>query len=265
MTRHLHRKHLDRLSVSDNTILVLCLLLNLKIFLNLVHVQVGDQCLITVKELGKFLKSWASSLNIEEVDEEPFDNNPDGVERWQSPDVAGFLEVVPCNWVGLISENESGLDSQVHDHQSLGTELVWQDLKSVGDKETRPGERVEDTEHPYEDDLRISRTLDVLLTTGLESSSGDGPGQEHEEHACGGNQEQWATSNTINKECAEDGDDKTEKGLATIERNLLILSCDTSVCVDQVGIVANNGITRVLREETKRDEKRQTISVSLCA
>lgn len=184
----------------------------------------------------------------------------------------------------LLSENKSSLDSQVHDHQSLGTELVWQDLKSVGDKETRPGERVEYTEHPDEDDLRISRTLDILLTTGLKSSSGDGPGQEHEEHACSSNQKQWATSNAVNKECAEDGDDKTEKGLASIElnrmlvryvltnsrreltyRNLLIFSCDSSVRVDQVGIVADDGITRVLREETKRDEKRQTISVSLSA
>lgn len=82
MTRRLHHRHLDRLSVSNNTVLVLCLLLNLKIFLNLVHIQMGDQCLVTVEELSKFLKGWTSGLNIEEVDEKPLDNNPDSVKRW---------------------------------------------------------------------------------------------------------------------------------------------------------------------------------------
>lgn len=46
-------------------------------------------------------------------------------------------------------------------------------------------------------------------------------------------------------------------------RNLLILISNTHTVVDQAHIVAEKGISRILRDDTKRNEERKTISVAL--
>jgi hypothetical protein len=66
------------------------------------------------------------------------------------------LDVGPGDGVGVVSENQCSLNSQVHDHESLCSQLVWENLERVGDEETGPGERVEYTEQPDEGNLRIS-------------------------------------------------------------------------------------------------------------
>jgi hypothetical protein len=48
-----------------------------RLLLDLVHVQVGDLSGLPIEDLGEFLKRWASGLNVEEVDECKFDEDPD--------------------------------------------------------------------------------------------------------------------------------------------------------------------------------------------
>ena len=48
-----------------------------RLLLDLVHVQVCDLSVLSVEDLGQFLKSWSSGLNVEEVDECEFDEDPD--------------------------------------------------------------------------------------------------------------------------------------------------------------------------------------------
>ena len=47
-----------------------------RLLLDLVHVQVGDLCILSVEDLGEFLESWASGLDVEEVHECKFDEDP---------------------------------------------------------------------------------------------------------------------------------------------------------------------------------------------
>src|ERR1700681_4865162 len=52
-------------------------MLCLRLLLDLVHVQVCNLSILSVEDLSQFLKSWSSSLNVEEVDECEFDEDPD--------------------------------------------------------------------------------------------------------------------------------------------------------------------------------------------
>jgi len=81
----------------------------------------------------------------------------------------------------LLSENKSSLNSQVHDHESLGSQLIWQDFQSIGDEKTRPSEGIEDTEKPDPDDLDVSGG-GILLVGLFVDGGGNGPGGEHENH-----------------------------------------------------------------------------------
>jgi hypothetical protein len=41
----------------------------------------------------------------------------------EEPEVPGVRQVVNCDWVGLGRDGEDGLNSNVHDHDTLGTKL----------------------------------------------------------------------------------------------------------------------------------------------
>jgi len=60
-----------------------------------------------------------------------------GVERNEA--VLG-VDVLPSDWVSLVAENQCSLDSQVHDHESLGSEFVRENLECVCDEKTGPCE-----------------------------------------------------------------------------------------------------------------------------
>lgn len=58
----------------------------------------------------------------------------------------------------LRAESKDGLDGDVHNHHTLGTEVEGQDLESITDEQTRETDIVEDTEDPDEDDLGIAKS-----------------------------------------------------------------------------------------------------------
>ena len=60
----------------DRALLVQWAVLLVSLLLDLVHVQVSDLSILSVEDLGEFLKSWASGLNVEEVHECEFNENP---------------------------------------------------------------------------------------------------------------------------------------------------------------------------------------------
>ena len=187
------------------------------VLLNLMEIQMGNLSTLTIEDLGEFLESGTAGLDVEEVDEEELEEVPKGVEHAKGPGFLLLLEVVPGDGVGVVSEHQGGLDSQVHDHDSLGSELVWENLKSVGNEKTGPGERVEDTEEPDENDLRVSGSLGVGAVGLLVLGCDDGPGHEHGNHTGSRGQEQWSTSDTINEESAADRYNQRQHGLSTIK------------------------------------------------
>lgn len=78
----------------------------------------------------------------------------------------------------------------------------------------------------------------------------------------GGSQEERTTTESINTARAANGDEKLEHVLASVETGLLGLIGDTGVLVDDVGVVAEQGIAGVLRDDTERDEKHEAVAVS---
>ncbi len=91
-----------------------------------------------------------------------------------------------CN---ILSESEDGLDGDVHDHHTLGTEVEGEHLEGVGDQEAGVADIVEDTEDPDEDELGVAGA-GVGLTRVLVDGTGDGPADEGSNHTEGGGQEQ---------------------------------------------------------------------------
>ena len=170
-------------------------------------------------------------------------------------------KIVPGDWVGVVSKHERRLNRQVHDHESLGTQLVGQNLESVCDEQARPGEGVEDSEEPHPDDLWVSRGLDILCL--FELRGGDGPGEEHGYHTGGGNQEKWTSADAVDKEGTADTDNESQQGLTSVQRNLLVLVLDTHGLVDQVHVVGEESVTRVLRDDTERKEKHESVAITL--
>lgn len=170
------------------------------------------------------------------------------------------VEVLKGNGVGVDVEGESGLDGDVHDHETLGTQSVGENLDGVADEETRPGERVHDSEEPDEEDHGLVGTRSALL---VPEGRGDGPEDEGTEHATGGSQESRATAELVDEESHGDGDDEGKAGLTSGETELGgLLAFETGGVVELRGIVGDDGVSRPLGEETEGEEDGKTIAVA---
>lgn len=53
-------------------------------------------------------------------------------------------KIVPRNRIRVVTQHERRLHRQVHNHESLGSQSVRQDLQGIRDQQPRPSERVED-------------------------------------------------------------------------------------------------------------------------
>lgn len=73
------------------------------------------------------------------------------------------LEGLEADGVGVCVEGQGDLDGQVHDHETLGTQVVRQHLDGVADEQTGPCERVEDAEDPDEHDHGVPAALGALV------------------------------------------------------------------------------------------------------
>ena len=100
----------------------------------------------------------------------------------KAPEVPVVGEVLESNGVGLVTNGESNLDEEVHDHETSSTESERADFQSVGDDQTGPSDGVADVEEPDEGNLRVSKLLDFDFTGGFESSGDDGPDEEENKH-----------------------------------------------------------------------------------
>lgn len=112
------------------------------------------------------------------------------------------------NGVGVVVQTQGSLDADVENHETLGAQLVGQDLDGVADEEARPGQRVHDVEDPDEDDHGVAGTLHLVL---LVEGRSQGPEDEGDEHATGGEEEGSATAELIDKHGHGDGDDEGQR------------------------------------------------------
>lgn len=237
-------------------------LADLSLLLDLVKVDAGNLSLVTVDDLGELLQGGALGLDIHEVDKGKLEEDPAGVDEVELPGAVGGAEEVEGDGVGVDVEGESALDGQVHDHETLGAELVGEDLDGVADEETGPGERVHDAEDPDEEDHGLVGTGGLL---GVPESRADGPEDKGAEHATGGGQEHGAATDLVDKHGHGDGDDEGKAGLAGTETELGSLVGDTGRVVELGGVVGDDSVTRPLGEDTEGDEDGESVAVALGA
>jgi len=74
-------------------------------------------------------------VGLTEVDDNQLNSDPDTVE-----DIVLPANVVKTDGVDVLVEDQSDLDEQVHQHETLSTNVERQDLDGVGDQKTGPGE-----------------------------------------------------------------------------------------------------------------------------
>lgn len=141
--------------------------------------------------------------------------------------------MVKSNRVSVVVEGEGSLDDEVDEHETLGTQLVGQDLDGVADEETGPGEGVEEAEEPDEEDHGVVGAWGavLLVQTGAES-----PEDEGHEHAAGRGEEDGTATELVDLQGQGDGDNQGETGLASGETELSRGALDTSVTVEDRGL-----------------------------
>lgn len=101
---------------------------------------------------------------LTEIDNGKFDSEPASVHNVVLP-----ADVRKSDRVGVLVEEESNIDGQEHDRETLSTDRVRENLSSVADKKTRPGQVVEEVVD--EDNANNSLTSGVSLSSSVATGS----------------------------------------------------------------------------------------------
>lgn len=80
----------------------------------------------------------------------------------------------------------------------------------------------------------------------------------------GSSQEERATTELVDPAGAADGNEQLEHVFSSIQASLGSLIGYTSTLVNEVGIIADQRIAGVLRDDTQRDEEYETMTVARC-
>ena len=145
--------------------------LNSSLLLSVVVVNICDISIIAIEDPRDLFKSWALSFDVEEENEDKLDSDPNlsllvfwksnssmgsGTYSIETPEVPVVRKVFESDGVGLVTDGESNLNEEVHDHEATSTESEWADFQSVSDNKTGPGNRVADVEEPNKGNLGVS-------------------------------------------------------------------------------------------------------------
>jgi len=215
-----------------------------------------EKTLLTIEVLDDFLERSVSGLDVEEVDDHKLETEPAIVD-----DVVFPVELVESDGVDVGVEEESEIDSEEENCETLCTNLVWQDLNTVTDQKTRPRAVVEDVVQEDEEDLGLSGGNDSSLD---ELSGADGPGTEGDKHTTGREQEQWATTEFVDEETHGESNDEVDDVEDTVDLESGLSALDTGSSEDVVHVVRDKTVTRPLGEETEGDKNDETVTVTLC-
>jgi hypothetical protein len=176
-----------------------------------------------------------------------------------SVELPRWLQVLEAKRVDILVDAERSLNPEVHDHESLGTDLEGQDFDSIRNEQTRPSKGVRDVEDPDESNDGTSSGCAAILFL---LRRGDGPKNEtHAHRGCGGDK-QGAATDSVNQHGAGTGDDEGQDVETTVKTKLSISISNTNGLVDIGGIVGDETVARPLREETQRAEQHEPIPVA---
>lgn len=231
------------------------LLHEMSLLLDLSEIKVGN-CIVTVKDASNLLKSGTLGLDVKVVDKDELDSVPEGVEEHKIPVVR---EVAPRQLVGLVGNSQDSLHNNIHNHHTLGAKMEGENLEGVTDKETRETNVVKDTKDPDKGNLCIARARVSICDLAFGVSHGrvlvdctdDGPQSKRGHHSRDGDQEERTTTEFVNSKSSTDRDGKIQNGLASRESKFIILLGDSSTLVDNVDVVGEEGVARLLRNDTQ--------------
>ena len=96
--------------------------------------------------------------------------------------------------IDVLVDSQGNLDEKIHNHETLGTNLEWQDFDSVGDEQTRPSKSVGDGEDPDHSDDGLACSLAVL---GLLLGRANRPDDEGNTHRGGSSNEKRTATNSV--------------------------------------------------------------------
>ena len=162
--------------------------------------------------------------------------------------------------IGISVEGERGLNAEVHDHQALGAEPVRENLDGVADKQTGPGERVEDLEDPDEEDHGLVGALGLVLAIETRAKSPEDKGAAH---ATGGSEESSATANSVDEHGHGQGNDEGHTRLTGGETELGGGALNAGGVVELGRVVGDNGVAGPLGEEAERNQNSEAVTVAL--
>jgi hypothetical protein len=127
---------------------------------------------VAIEVLGNLLERSVSGLDVEFPDDSKFDGKPDTLGSGQQETYEGCVygrtyvddvvlptDVSKGDRVDIVVEEQSQINHQEHDSNTLGTDMVRKNLDGVTDQETRPGRVVEDVVE--EDHLHWIRSCSV--------------------------------------------------------------------------------------------------------
>lgn len=127
--------------------------------------------------------------------------------------------------MNLLSDCENGLNRNIHNCHTLGTEVKWQHLKSIGDEETRETNVVKDAKEPNKSDLGISRrrvgeynlSIRCYSFRRFVDGTNNSPHGKRTNHTCNGSQKERSSSNLVNHESGSDSNGEVHYCLSSGE------------------------------------------------
>lgn len=214
-----------------------------------------DLSILAVEVLGDFLKRSVSGFDEEEVDNDQLKSQPAVVHNVVLPG-----DVLDGDWVDVVVEEESAVDEEEHDSETLGTNLEWENLDGVADEETRPGQVVAGiVQVDHSDD----GTTSSGVVGGLTTFGADRPCDEADQHTTGGGKEERATSEAVNHESHSTSDKHVPDLQATVDQVLINLIGDTDLLENERDVVRDERVTGPLGEETSAQADEHPVSVTL--
>jgi hypothetical protein len=223
--------------------------------------------------LGNLLKGSVAGLDVEEVDDDKLDRKPDVVHDVVLPfDVAQsdgvdiliaacVVSVVRLGCEALDLQEESNVDHQEHESHALGANAVGQDFGRVTHKKTRPGQVVEAVVEENHGHHSVCSTL-VGIVHAVRSRA-TGPDDENNEHAGGGDKEQWTSADLVDEEAHAGGNDHVQDLQTSVDDELDVAVRDSDIVEDEVQVVADKTVARPLGEKTKRKQDNESVTVAL--
>lgn len=225
---------------------------------------------VSIEMLRDLLEWSIARLDVVLPDDQSLKAEPDTVHKVVLP-----LDTRKRDRVDVLVEEQRQVNGEPHAVHALSADVVRQNLNSVSDQQTRPGHVVETVVDEDKRDFavcgggvaRSGNDISFCVAEGrfLDCGGHGGPDDVGGAHSCRSGEEERTTTELVNPETHEEGDDKVDDGENTIDLELQLRVGDASEGEDIGHVVGDETVSGPLREETERDQDDETVTVALGA